>query len=72
MAQMGPPPLALLPFLPSAPLVPRQAASAYKVEGDRLYWQDRDNQEHHVPLSQIDVPFSQQINRDRNVDFQIP
>jgi len=49
-----------------------QAASAYKVEGDQLYWQDRDNQEHHVPLSQIDVPFSQQINRDRNVDFQIP
>jgi len=49
-----------------------QAATAYKVEGDQLYWQDRDNQEHHVPLSQIDVPFSQQINRDRNVDFQIP
>jgi len=49
-----------------------QAASAYKVEGDQIYWQDRDNREHHVPLSQVDVPFSQQINRDRNVDFQIP
>jgi hypothetical protein len=49
-----------------------QAATAYKVEGDQLYWQDRDNQEHHVPLSKIDVPFSQQINRDRHVDFQIP
>ena len=49
-----------------------QAANAYKVEGDQLYWQDRDNREHHVPLSQVDVPFSQQINRDRHVDFQIP
>lgn len=49
-----------------------QAATAYKVEGDQLYWQDRENKEHHTPLSRIDVPFSQQINRDRNVDFQIP
>jgi hypothetical protein len=49
-----------------------QAATAYKVEGDQLYWQDRDNKEHHTPLSKVDVPFSQQINRDRNVDFQIP
>jgi hypothetical protein len=49
-----------------------QAANAYKVEGDQIYWQDRDNQEHHAPLSKVDVPFSQQINRDRNVDFQIP
>ena len=49
-----------------------QAATAYKVEGDQLYWQDRENKEHHAPLSRIDVPFSQQINRDRNVDFQIP
>ena len=48
-----------------------QAATAYKVEGDQFYWQDRDNKEHHVPLSSIDVPFSQQINRDRHVDFQI-
>jgi hypothetical protein len=49
-----------------------QAANAYKVEGDQLYWQDRDNREHHVPLSKVDVPFSQQINRDRSVNFQIP
>jgi hypothetical protein len=49
-----------------------QAANAYKVEGDQIYWQDRDNKEHHAPLSKVDVPFSQQINRDRSVDFQIP
>ena len=49
-----------------------QAANAYKVEGDQIYWQDRDNREHHAPLSKVDVAFSQQINRDRNVDFQIP
>lgn len=48
-----------------------QAATAYKVVGEQLYWQDRDNREHHVPLSSVDVPFSQQINRDRRVDFQI-
>nr|MDP9115398.1 hypothetical protein [Acidobacteriota bacterium] len=49
-----------------------QAANAYKVEGDQIYWQDRENREHHAPLSKVDIAFSQQINRDRNVDFQIP
>jgi len=49
-----------------------QAATAYKVEGDQFYWIDRDNREQHAPLSSVDVPFSQQINRDRQVDFQIP
>jgi hypothetical protein len=49
-----------------------KVATAYKVEGDQFYWMDKDNEEYHVPLSSVDVPFSQQINRDRQVNFQLP
>jgi hypothetical protein len=49
-----------------------KVATAYKVEGDQFYWMDKDNGEYHVPLSTVDVPFSQQINRDRQVNFQLP
>ena len=83
--QVGPPPVAPQQTQPQAAVQGAgqyyliaftdhtiQAANAYKVEGDQIYWQDRDNREHHAPLSKVDVPFSQQINRDRNVDFQVP
>jgi hypothetical protein len=49
-----------------------QAATAYKVEGDTIHWMTREGQEKTAPLSTVDVRFSQQINRDRRVDFQIP
>ncbi len=83
--QVGPPPVAPQQTQPQAAVQGAgqyyliaftdhtiQAANAYKVEGDQIYWQDRDNREHHAPLSKVDVPFSQQINRDRSVDFQVP
>jgi hypothetical protein len=49
-----------------------QAATAYKVEGDQIRWITREGQEMQAPLSSVDIRFSKQINRDRNVDFQIP
>ena len=49
-----------------------QAATAYKVDGDQIHWIARDGQEKQAPLSTVDVRFSEQMNRDRHVDFQIP
>ncbi len=49
-----------------------QAATAYKVEGDQIHWITRTGEEKQAPLSSVDVGFSKQINRDRQVDFQIP
>jgi hypothetical protein len=49
-----------------------QAATAYKVDGDQIHWIGRDGAEKQAPLSTVDVRFSKQINRDRQVDFQIP
>jgi len=49
-----------------------QAATAYKVEGDQIHWITREGQERQAPLSKVDIQFSEQINRDRHADFQIP
>jgi hypothetical protein len=49
-----------------------QAATAYKVEGNQFHWITREGQEMQAPLSSVDIPYSQQLNRDRNVDLQIP
>ena len=44
----------------------------YKVEGDRIHWITLDGQEKQAPLSNVDVPLSQELNHDRQGDFQIP
>lgn len=49
-----------------------QAATSYHVQGDQLYFTTRDNVEKHVPLSSVDRRFSEQLNRDRRVQFQLP
>jgi hypothetical protein len=49
-----------------------QAATAYKVDGDQFHWITREGQELEAPLSSVDIQFSQQINRDRNVELPIP
>ena len=49
-----------------------QAAISYRVDGDQLYYTTRDNVERHVPLSSVDRRFSEQLNRDRRVQFQLP
>jgi len=49
-----------------------QAATAYKVEGDQFHWRTREGKELQVPLSKVDVSYSQQLNHDRGVEFPIP
>jgi hypothetical protein len=49
-----------------------QAALAYWVEGDTLYYVTREHEQKHVPLDSIDRAFSEQINRDRRVEFRLP
>lgn len=49
-----------------------QAAASYRVDGDTLHYTTREHVEKVAPLSTVDVRFSQQINRDRHVDFQFP
>ena len=49
-----------------------QAATAYRVDGDQMYWITREGREMHAPMSSVDIQFTQQINRDRNVEFPIP
>jgi hypothetical protein len=49
-----------------------QAATAYKVEDGQIHWITREGQERQAPLSSVDIEFSQQMNRDRHVEFPIP
>jgi hypothetical protein len=49
-----------------------QAVTSYHVDGDQLYYTTRDNVERHVSLSSVDRRFSEQLNRDRRVQFQLP
>jgi len=49
-----------------------QAATAYKVDGDQIHWITREGREMQAPLSSVDIRYSQQINRDRHVEFPIP
>ena len=49
-----------------------QAAVAYWVDGDTLHYVTRDREQRQVKLDEIDRPFSEQLNRDRRVDFRLP
>jgi len=49
-----------------------RAAASYKVEGDQIRYTTREGEERTAPLSTIDRRFSEQINRDRRVDFRLP
>ena len=49
-----------------------QAATAYKLDGDQFHWITREGQELQIPVSKVDIQFTRQMNRDRNVDFQFP
>lgn len=48
-----------------------QAAVTYYVEGDTLHYTTREGVQKTAPVSSLDLRFSQQINRDRRVDFQL-
>jgi hypothetical protein len=49
-----------------------QAAVAYWVDDNTLHYVTREHQERQVPLDSIDRAFSEQINRDRRVEFRLP
>jgi hypothetical protein len=49
-----------------------RAALSYTVDGDQLRYTTREHEEKTAPLSSIDVRFSEQINRDRRVEFRLP
>lgn len=49
-----------------------QAVVAYWVDGDTLHYVTRDHAQKQVKLNEIDRPFSEQLNRDRRVDFRLP
>jgi len=49
-----------------------RAALSYSVEGDQIRYTTREHEEKTAPLSSIDQRFSEQINRDRRVEFRLP
>jgi hypothetical protein len=49
-----------------------RAALSYTVDGDQLHYTTREHEEKTAPLSSVDVRFSEQINRDRRVEFRLP
>jgi hypothetical protein len=49
-----------------------QAALAYWVEDRTLHYVTRGQEHQKVPLDQVDRAFSEQLNRDRRVEFHLP
>jgi hypothetical protein len=49
-----------------------QAAISFHVEGNEILWTTREHEERRAPLSTVDRRFSEQINRDRRVEFRLP
>jgi len=49
-----------------------QAALSYRVEGDQIFYTTREHEEKSAPLASVDRMFSEQINRDRRVEFRLP
>jgi hypothetical protein len=49
-----------------------RAALSYTVEGDQIRYTTREHEDKTAPLSSVDVRFSEQINRDRRVEFRLP
>jgi hypothetical protein len=48
------------------------AAKAYWAEGGQLHYVTREGEHRQVPFDSIDRAFSEQLNRDRRVPFQLP
>ncbi len=49
-----------------------QAAVSFSVDGDRIRWTTREHADKEAPLSAVDRRFSEEINRDRHVEFRLP
>jgi hypothetical protein len=48
-----------------------RAAAAYWVSGNTLHYVTLDRQEHQVPIDQVDRSLSEQLNRERRVQFSL-
>jgi hypothetical protein len=48
------------------------ACLSYWVEGDTLHYVTRQHEHREAPLNEIDRAFSEQLNRDRRVEFRLP
>lgn len=49
-----------------------RAATAYRVEGNTLHYTTPEKEEKEVPLNTVDRALSTQLNRERQVPFQLP
>ena len=49
-----------------------RAAIDFQVIGDTIRWTTREHEQMEAPYSSVDRRFSEQINRDRHVDFRLP
>ena len=49
-----------------------RAALNYRIDGDTILWTTREHEDKSAPLSSVDRRFSEQINRDRHVEFRLP
>ncbi|MBV8845571.1 MAG: hypothetical protein JO307_22420, partial [Bryobacterales bacterium] len=49
-----------------------RAAISYRIENGQIYWTSREHEEMQAPLSSVDRRFTEQINRDRRVEFNLP
>jgi hypothetical protein len=50
-----------------------RAAQSFQVVGDQIEWTPKEGGAvQRAPLSSVDKRFSEQINRDRRVQFQLP
>jgi hypothetical protein len=48
------------------------AAVSYWVEGNTLHYVTRQHEQRQTPLDSVDRAFSEQLNRDRHVNFKLP
>jgi hypothetical protein len=49
-----------------------RAVLDYHVDGNTISWTSREHEDKSAPLSTVDRRFSEQINRDRHVEFRLP
>jgi hypothetical protein len=49
-----------------------RAALAYSVEGNMLQYTTLQGKQEHAPLDSVDRELSEQLNRERNVEFRLP
>jgi hypothetical protein len=49
-----------------------RAVLSYQVEGETIHWTSREHEQMSAPLATVGRRFSEQINRDRQLEFRLP